>query len=67
MKRLLVIMTAAGLIDDYQLIVCPVILGGGRTLFEVTSGKPALQLANIRSFKHGQVFLRYTPSPTNAL
>jgi dihydrofolate reductase len=53
-------LTAAGLIDDYQLMVCPVILGGGRTLFEGTSGKPVLKLANSRAFKNGRVFLHYT-------
>jgi dihydrofolate reductase len=53
-------LTAAGLIDDYQLLVCPVILGGGRTLFEGTTGKPVLKLANSRTFKNGKVFLHYT-------
>ena len=53
-------LTAAGLIDDYQLMVCPVILGGGRTLFEGNTGRPVLKLANSRSFKNGRVFLHYT-------
>jgi dihydrofolate reductase len=53
-------LTAAGLIDDYQLMVCPVILGGGRTLFEGTPGRPVLKLANSRTFKNGRVFLHYT-------
>jgi hypothetical protein len=41
-------------------MVCPVILGGGRTLFAGTSGRPALTLANSRAFKNGRVFLHYT-------
>jgi dihydrofolate reductase len=53
-------LTAAGFIDDYQLMVCPVILGGGRTLFEGITGKPVLKLANSRTFKNGCVFLHYT-------
>ena len=53
-------LTAAGLIDDYQLMVCPVILGGGRTLFAGTTGRPMLKLANSRTFKNGRVFLHYT-------
>jgi len=53
-------LAAAGLIDDYQLMVCPVILGGGRTLFEGVSGRPTLKLANSRSFKNGKMFLHYT-------
>ena len=52
-------LTAAGLIDDYQLLVCPVILGGGRTLFEGTIGKPVLKLASSRIFQNGKVFLHY--------
>jgi len=54
-------LTAAGLIDDYQLMVCPVILGGGRTLFEGTTGKPMLKLTSSRTFKNSRVFLHYTP------
>jgi dihydrofolate reductase len=53
-------LAAAGLIDDYQLMVCPVILGSGRTLFDGIPGRPTLKLANSRAFKNGKVFLHYT-------
>jgi dihydrofolate reductase len=53
-------LAAAGLIDDYQLMVCPVILGNGRTLFGGIPGRPTLKLANSRTFKNGKVFLHYT-------
>jgi len=53
-------LTAAGLIDDYQLMICPVILGGGRTLFEGNTGRPVLKLGNSRFFENGRVFLHYT-------
>ena len=53
-------LAAAELIDDYQLMVCPVILGGGRTLFDGIPGRPTLKLANSRTFKNGKVFLHYT-------
>jgi dihydrofolate reductase len=53
-------LTAARLIDDYQLMLCPVLLGGGRTLFEGTTGKPVLKLADSRIFGNGRVFLHYT-------
>ncbi len=53
-------LAAAGLIDDYQLMVCPVILGSGRTLFDGMPGRPTLKLANSRAFKNGKVFLHYT-------
>ena len=53
-------LTAAGLIDDYQLLICPVILGGGRTLFEGVPGQPMLKLENSRTFGNGKVFLHYS-------
>jgi dihydrofolate reductase len=53
-------LAAASLIDDYQLMVCPVILGNGRTLFDGIPGLPRLKLANSRTFKNGKVFLHYT-------
>jgi dihydrofolate reductase len=53
-------LTAAGLIDDYQLMICPVILGGGRTLFEGNTGRPVLKLVHSRIFQNGRVFLHYT-------
>ena len=52
-------LAAADLIDDYQLLVCPVILGGGRSLFEGAQTRPALSLENSRTFKNGKVFLHY--------
>lgn len=61
------LLTAAGLIDDYQFMVCPVILGSGRTLFEGVSGRPALTLASSRTFKNGKVFLHYTAQPNSFL
>src|SRR5258707_4189296 len=53
-------LASAGLIDDYQLMVCPVILGSGRTLFGGIPDRPRLRLANSRTFKNGKVFLHYT-------
>ena len=53
-------LTTAGLIDDYQLMLCPVILGSGRTLFDGAPGRPMLKLVDSRTFKNGRVFLHYT-------
>jgi len=52
-------LTAAGLIDDFQFMVNPVLLGGGRTLFDGVPGRPSLTLENSRTFKNGKVFLHY--------
>jgi dihydrofolate reductase len=53
-------LAAAGLIDDYQLMIWPVILGSGRTLFEGNSLHPVLKLMSCRVFASGRVFLHYT-------
>jgi dihydrofolate reductase len=51
----------AGLIDEYQLIVHPLVLGAGRTLFAGVSGRPALRRTGVRSFANGNVLLCYGP------
>ena len=51
----------AGLIDEYQIAVNPVVLGKGRTLFEGIKDPLALKLTNTRTFGNGNVFLSYEP------
>jgi len=52
----------AGLIDEYDFIVNPVILGKGRTLFEGMSKKLKLKLTKSRVFKNGKAHLCYEPA-----
>jgi dihydrofolate reductase len=54
-------LTQENLVDEYQIVVIPVILGGGRSMFAGVSGRPALRLVNSRSFKNGNVLLCYSP------
>jgi dihydrofolate reductase len=49
----------AGLIDEYQMVVNPLILGDGRTMFEGVKEKIRLTLTNSRAFKNGNVLLSY--------
>jgi dihydrofolate reductase len=55
-------LTEARLIDEYQLALIPVVLGGGRTLFEGVSGNPELQLVSTRALDSGTVLLVYRPT-----
>jgi len=51
-----------GLIDAYQVVVNPVVLGRGRTLFDGVKGKVNLRLTKTRAFANGNVFLSYEPA-----
>ncbi|OAI38913.1 hypothetical protein AYO38_01860 [bacterium SCGC AG-212-C10] len=52
-------LTEAGLIDSFQMVVLPVVLGGGRTMFDGVSGRPPLRLTACRQFANGNVALTY--------
>lgn len=54
-------LTEAGLIDEFQMVVLPIILGKGRSLFEGVSGPLELKPLESRSFKNGYLFLRGVP------
>ncbi len=52
-------LTAAGLIDAYQFVVHPVVLGAGKTMFAGLKDSVRLKLTNSRAFKNGNVVLTY--------
>jgi dihydrofolate reductase len=51
----------AGLVDEFQLLITPVALGGGRTLFEGAAKRLDLDLVSSRAFQNGKVLLIYKP------
>jgi dihydrofolate reductase len=55
-------LTQEGLIDEYQIVVIPVVLGSGRTMFEGVKDKLRLKLTKNRMFDNGNVFLCYEPA-----
>jgi len=50
-----------GLIDEYQIILDPVVLGKGRTMFEGIKDKLPLKLLSSRTFNNGNMLLCYEP------
>ena len=53
--------TNLDLIDEYRIMVSPVILGKGRPLFEGIQAKLDLELLNTKTFRNGNVLLYYEP------
>src|SRR5581483_4158395 len=52
----------AGLIDEFQIVVNPVVLGAGRPLFDGIKKPLPLELVKSRAFANGNVLLCYSPS-----
>ena len=50
-----------GLIDEYQILLNPVVIGKGKTMFEGVKKKINLRLTKTRIFKNGNILLCYEP------
>lgn len=55
-------LAGAGLIDEYQIVVNPLFLGRGKTIFDGIAKPLPLKLTNARTFGNGNVFLSYEPA-----
>lgn len=51
----------AGLVDEVRVMVNPVLLGRGVSVFTGLTGRVALRLARTITFRNGNVLLCYTP------
>ena len=56
-------LTQHGLVDEYDLIVSPILLGGGKSLIGGVPARLRLELLEARAFPSGNVLLRYAPHP----
>ncbi|MEO9264462.1 MAG: dihydrofolate reductase family protein, partial [Candidatus Baltobacteraceae bacterium] len=54
-------LTSAGLIDEYQIVIAPIVLGKGRTMFEGITSPRRMRLTQTRAFENGKVVLYYEP------
>jgi dihydrofolate reductase len=50
-----------GLLDELQLMVHPVVLGGGKRLFEEEGDQKGLKLVDSKTFSTGVLYLTYQP------
>lgn len=51
-----------GLIDEFQVVMNPIVLGKGRTMFEGVKDKLILKETRTRTFSNGNVLLCYEPA-----
>jgi len=54
-------LTEHRLIDEYQFVVGPLLLGGGRSLIQGVPGRVPLELLEAKPYPSGNLVLRYAP------
>jgi dihydrofolate reductase len=54
----------AGLLDELRIMIFPILLGQGRSLFEDLGRRLPLALLGVRQFDSGNVLLNYRPYPS---
>jgi dihydrofolate reductase len=56
-------LASAGLLDELRIMISPVVLGQGHSLFETLNERVSLTLLRVRQFNSGNVLITYRPSP----
>jgi dihydrofolate reductase len=55
-------LTNAGLVDEYQILVHPVVVNEGRRLFENLDGRKDFRLISLKAFERGAILVKYAPA-----
>lgn len=53
----------SGVLDELRIMISPVVLGQGRSLFEDLQGSASLTLLHTQQFDSGNILLTYQPQP----
>jgi dihydrofolate reductase len=61
-SNLTVNLLRAGLVDELRIMVMPVVLGDGHSLFHTAGDRFRLKLARVKPFESGNVLLTYQPA-----
>jgi dihydrofolate reductase len=60
-SALVVSLVQAGLVDELRIIVNPIVLGAGKSIFRTATERIGLELLSTRAFRSGNVLLTYRP------
>jgi dihydrofolate reductase len=52
----------AGVLDELRIMISPIVIGQGRSLFESLDDRVSLELLRVRQFDSGNILLTYQPS-----
>jgi dihydrofolate reductase len=55
-------LAGAGLVDLYQIAICPIVLGSGKAMFAGLKEAFHLRRVSTRAFKNGNVYVQYRPA-----
>ncbi len=56
-------LAGAGILDELRIMISPIVIGQGRSLFETLNERVSLELLRVRQFDSGNVLLTYRPTP----